>query len=113
MSNKKYIDKFDIHILYTIVKDVVKTNPNVHEFSERYIDRFNIPFVKQEDKEHGIRVLENDDGYTLELYLTVNYGVKIPELAWDLQVQIKNAVEKKIGIKVNKVNIHIQGVSLH
>lgn len=112
MSNK-YIDKFDIRILYSIVKDVVKNNPNVHEFSERYIDKFNIPFFKQEDKENGIRVLQSDDGYILELYLIVKYGVKIPDLAWDLQVQIKNAIEKKIGITVSKVNVHIQGVSLH
>ena len=113
MSKSKYIDKFDMHILYSIVKDVVKTNPNVHEFSERYIDRFNIPFVNQQDKENGIRVLESDDGYILELYITVNYGVKIPELAWDLQVQVKNAIEKKFGITVSKVNVHVQGVSLH
>ena len=111
MSNR-YFDKFDMKVLYSIVKDVVKNNPNVHEFSERFIDRLNLPFTKQKDEENGIRVLKSDNGYILELYLIVHYGVKIPELAWDLQVQIKDAIEEKFGINIDKVNVHVQGVSL-
>lgn len=108
-----FLEKFDAHFLNNIVKTVVKNNPNVKEFSERFIDKFNLPFNKNINSENGIRVLYTDEGYIIELYLIVRYGVKIPELAWDLQTQIKNAVEKQIDIHVSKVNIHIQGVSLH
>ena len=46
------------------------------------------------------------------MFVVVDYGVKIPQLAWDIQTAVKEHVLKIINIKVNAVNIHVQGVSL-
>ena len=43
--------------------------------------------------------------------MIVNYGVRIPEVAWNVQENVKKAIENMTGLNVVEVNIHIQGVS--
>ena len=43
--------------------------------------------------------------------IVVKYGIKIPELAWEIQESVKNNVETMTGLNVAKVNIHIEGVN--
>lgn len=47
----------------------------------------------------------------VDLYMIVNYGVRIPEVAWNVQENVKKAIENMTGLSVVEVNIHIQGVS--
>ena len=47
----------------------------------------------------------------IDLYIVVDYGVRIPELSWEIQENVKNSVETMTGLDVQKVNIHIEGVS--
>lgn len=42
----------------------------------------------------------------------MDYGVRIPEVAWNVQENVKNAVENMTGLKVVEVNIHVQGVNM-
>ncbi len=46
----------------------------------------------------------------IDLYTIVEYGTKIPDVAWEIQESVKRAVETMTGIEVNEVNIHVQGV---
>ncbi|HIU47820.1 MAG TPA: Asp23/Gls24 family envelope stress response protein [Candidatus Avimonoglobus intestinipullorum] len=59
----------------------------------------------------GVKVEMNDKETTIDLYIVVDYGVRIPELAWEIQENVKNSVETMTGLDVVKVNIHIEGVS--
>ena len=59
----------------------------------------------------GVKVEMNDQGTTIDLFIVVDYGVRIPELAWEIQENVKNSVETMTGLDVLKVNIHIEGVS--
>lgn len=60
----------------------------------------------------GVRVSQTDDGVVLDISIIVRYGVKIPEVAWDLQENVKKAVEEKTKhqIHVKAVNVRVQGV---
>ena len=53
----------------------------------------------------------NGDSVGIDLYIVVEYGIKIPELAWTIQENVKNRVETMTGLTVSKVNIHIEGIS--
>ncbi len=59
----------------------------------------------------GVKVDMNDTNVTIDLYIVVEYGVRIPELSWEIQENVKNNVETMTGLDVEKVNIHIEGVS--
>ena len=43
----------------------------------------------------------------IDLYIVVEFGIRIPELAWEVQESVKNSVETMTGLKVEKVNVHI------
>ncbi len=58
----------------------------------------------------GIKVSTNDNETVIDMNLIVKYGIKIPEIAWEVQERVKKAVESMSGLSVMKVNVHIGGV---
>ncbi len=61
----------------------------------------------------GVRVsLEEGDQpqISVDAYVLVRYGLRIPDVAWDLQEFLKNELEKSTGYEVKAVNIFVQGV---
>ncbi|RKD34569.1 Asp23/Gls24 family envelope stress response protein [Thermohalobacter berrensis] len=59
----------------------------------------------------GVKVEVGEREAAIDLYIVVEYGAKIPEVAWGIQENVKNAVETMTGLNVVEVNIHVQGVS--
>lgn len=60
----------------------------------------------------GIRFSNKNDEMVIDVYIIAKYGVKIPQLAWELQTRIREEVKAVTGADVSEVNIHVQGVSL-
>ncbi|WAM34744.1 Asp23/Gls24 family envelope stress response protein [Caldicellulosiruptor morganii] len=58
----------------------------------------------------GVKVQVGEKEAAIDVYITVEYGVRIPEVAWEIQERVKNAVESMTGLKVVEVNIHVQGI---
>lgn len=59
----------------------------------------------------GVKVSITPEGAVIDLYIIVQFGVRIPELAWDVQENVKNSVETMTGIDVAKVNVRVDGVN--
>ena len=59
----------------------------------------------------GIKVDIKENSTVIDMYIIVEYGIRIPELAWEIQESVKNNVETMTGLTVEKVNIHIDGIS--
>ncbi len=58
----------------------------------------------------GVKVEVGIDDAKIEIFIIVDYGVRIPDVAWDIQESVKNAVETMTGLQVSYVNVHVQGV---
>jgi len=58
----------------------------------------------------GIKVTSDDKEAVIDINLIVKYGVKIPDIAWEVQENVKKAVESMSGLVVTKINIHVVGV---
>lgn len=61
----------------------------------------------------GVRVsLEGEENpqVTVDTYISVRYGLRIPDVAWDLQETIKNQLEQYTGYTVKAVNVYVQGI---
>jgi len=58
----------------------------------------------------GVKVDIKENDTNIDLYIIVEYGCRIPEVAWEIQEKVKKAVETMTGLNVLKVNIHVQGV---
>lgn len=59
----------------------------------------------------GVKLEVKDNRVSLDLYVVVQYGAKIPEVASRIQDRVKEQVELMTGLTVSDVNIHVQGVS--
>lgn len=60
----------------------------------------------------GVKVEVGEKEAAIDLYIIVEYGYRIPEVAWTIQEKVKRAVEEMTGLEVVEVNIHIQGVNI-
>ena len=58
----------------------------------------------------GLKVNIAQEGVYVDVYVVVEYGVKIPEVAWDIQENVKAEIETLARLDVLAVNIHVQGV---
>ncbi len=68
-------------------------------------------FGAKKNMTQGVKVDIEDNMTNIDLYLVVDYGVKIPELAWSVQESVKASVESMTGLNVAAVNIHIEGIN--
>ncbi|ATH62830.1 Asp23/Gls24 family envelope stress response protein [Staphylococcus pasteuri] len=61
----------------------------------------------------GIKVREENGNVDIDMYIIVSYGVKISEVANNVQSTVKYTLESTLNVKVNSVNIFVQGVRLN
>ncbi len=58
----------------------------------------------------GIKVEKTDNKAKIDVNIIVEYGSRIPDVAYEIQNRVKKAVEGMTGFKVEEVNVHVQGV---
>ncbi len=58
----------------------------------------------------GIKVEVNEKNARIDVNIIVEYGARIPEVAFEIQTRVKKSVESMTGLKVLEVNVHVQGV---
>ena len=46
----------------------------------------------------------------IDVSIVVEYGTRIPDIAFEIQTKVKKSVETMTGLKVSAVNVNIQGV---
>ncbi len=66
--------------------------------------------LKKKNLAKGVKVEVGEKEAAVDLYIVVEYGAKIPEVAVAVQENVKRAIESMTGLSVVEVNVHIQGV---
>ena len=59
----------------------------------------------------GIKVDIADNDTKIDVNIIVEYGTRIPDVAFEIQNRVKKAVENMTGLNVEEVNVHVQGVN--
>ena len=59
----------------------------------------------------GIKVDISDNEVKIDVNIIVEYGSRIPDVAFEIQNRVKKAVENMTGLTVEEVNVHVQGVN--
>lgn len=59
----------------------------------------------------GIKVDNTEKSIKIDVNIIVEYGARIPDVAYEIQNRVKKAVENMTGLKVEEVNVHVQGVN--
>ncbi|ADK14179.1 MULTISPECIES: Asp23/Gls24 family envelope stress response protein [Clostridium] len=60
----------------------------------------------------GVKVSVGENSAAIDLYVVVEYGVRIPDVALKVQENVKRAVQSMTGLDVSAINIHVQNVMI-
>ena len=70
-----------------------------------------VKLLKKESLTHGIQVeISEDNAITLNFHVIVAYGVNIISVSDILKENVKYKVEEFTGMKIEKINIFVEGV---
>jgi len=63
-----------------------------------------------EEASRTIKVEIKDNKPLINLYIIIKYGVRMPDIAWDIQSRVKEGLRKKLGTDIYEIDIHVQGI---
>jgi uncharacterized alkaline shock family protein YloU len=66
--------------------------------------------LRRENADRGVVVVEVDGGLGIDLFVIVQYGIRISEVAHNLQETVKFEVERSVNVPVARINVNVQGV---
>ena len=66
--------------------------------------------LKKENFSKGIIASDGETGLILDLYIILGYGIKINEILVEVQKKVKYVVESTLDVKVEAVNVYVQGL---
>jgi uncharacterized alkaline shock family protein YloU len=66
--------------------------------------------LKKKNLTKGVKVEVGEKQAAVDLFVIIEYGAKIPDIAYIVQENVKRAIESMTGLEVIEVNVHIQGV---
>ena len=59
----------------------------------------------------GVRIDLNGNRVTVDITIVVDYGSPVPDVARNIQENVKKAIETMSGLEVHAVDVHVSGVS--
>lgn len=58
----------------------------------------------------GVKVEVGETETSVDIYVIVEYGSSIPDVAWNIQDNVRQAIEGMTGLDAVEINVHVQGV---
>ncbi|NLL61335.1 MAG: Asp23/Gls24 family envelope stress response protein [Candidatus Atribacteria bacterium] len=65
---------------------------------------------KRIDGTKEIRVDIKQDYIIINLFLVIRYGIRIPDLTWEVQAKIKEGLKEETGLNIDQINVHIREI---
>ena len=93
-------------VIVELARKTIQGIPNI-KIAARLVSKFGIG-----RKSGGIRVyVDHSQRFiSIDAYVLVRYGQRIPDIAWDVQEKIKDNLERYTGYEVQAVNVNVQGI---
>ena len=99
-------------LLASCIAENVLAMDGVTDLEEVVGTAYQIPLIDDDvAAARGVRIERKPDKTVIDVYVIVRYGIKIPQLAWDLQQSIQKCFGSITGEKAEEINIHVRGVS--
>jgi uncharacterized alkaline shock family protein YloU len=68
--------------------------------------------VIAKDPTHGVEIHFDGQEVNIDLYIIIEYGTRIKSVASSVANTVRFHVEKALGIPINEINIHVQGLRI-
>lgn len=59
---------------------------------------------------NGVKIDYGNNGVDIDVYINILYGYSVPDIAYKVQENIKNGISSMLDVKINAINVHVQGV---
>jgi uncharacterized alkaline shock family protein YloU len=66
--------------------------------------------LSPEQRNQGVQVRIVNDQIMIEVYVALEYGLRMTEIAHNIMSSVKFSIEKMLGVPVAQVNVNIQGL---
>lgn len=66
--------------------------------------------LRRENLNKGVKIHFKDDMVSIELFVIVEYGIKISVIANNIIEKVKYTIENLTGLKVSSVTVNVQGI---
>lgn len=103
--------KISDEVIATIATIAVSDVDGVHSLSGSFAGEIAEKLGKRAMTK-GVKSSIEGDEITLDLNVVLKYGVRIPEIAWNIQENVKKSVESMTGMNVTKVNVRVVGIEI-
>ncbi|HNR95350.1 MAG: hypothetical protein BWY10_00266 [Chloroflexi bacterium ADurb.Bin180] len=66
--------------------------------------------LQRESIRRGVQVRVIEERIVIDLFVVLEYGVRISEVAHNIMENVKFRVERALGVPIHEVNVHVQGL---
>ena len=98
-------------VVSVIAGKAVSEAPGVYAMAGGFAGGISEVLSGKKNLSKGIKVEVGEKETKIDVNIIVEYGSRIPDVAFDIQNRVKTAVEGMTGLKVVAVNVHVQGVN--
>jgi len=98
-------------VVAVIAGKAITETPGVYEMAGGFAGGISEVLSGKKNLSKGIKVQVDSKEAMIDVNIIVEYGSRIPDVAFEIQNRVKTAVESMTGLKVTTVNVHIQGVN--
>lgn len=103
--------KISNDVVAVIAGVAVSEVPGVSEMAGGFAGGITEVLSGKKNLSKGIKVEVGEKETKIDVNIIVEYGTRIPDVAFEIQNRVKKAVETMTGLTVIEVNVHVQGVN--
>ncbi|MCL4521073.1 MAG: Asp23/Gls24 family envelope stress response protein [Firmicutes bacterium] len=97
-------------VIIALVEEAVLATPGVaHMISRGVRDELN-QWLKKDGYGRGVTVTAEPPGFSIDLFIAVYYGERLPELGRRIVDRVYQAVKAAIEVGPSNITVHIEGL---
>jgi uncharacterized alkaline shock family protein YloU len=96
--------------IHTIATQAVTECYGVVGIAARRLRNGKAVLLPPEQNNQGVQIRVVNDQIIVEVYVVLEYGLRMSEIAHNIMSSVKFAIEKMLGVPVAQVNVNIQGL---
>ncbi len=114
MSEESTLGKIDVspRAIASIASDAVLSCYGVVGMAAATLKDGIAELLQVESSHRGVDVNVADGEIVIDLYVIIEFGTRISEVAQNVMESVKFSVERSLGMPVGQVNVHVQGVHI-
>lgn len=96
-------------ILLSIINLATKEIAGVDNLCENFAS--GIKKLFSNNVSEGVKVEYSNNGVKIDIYIYIEYGYNVSDVAHRVQENVKNSISSMIDVKLNDINVHVMGVN--